>query len=216
MDANQYLEGSFKEVSYTVISSGSKGNAVLIGDVLVDCGIPFSKLKEHLYGVKYLLLTHSHGDHVKVSTLERIKKLFPKITIIGNHEVAYLFGVDIIANEHFPVITPDYTFHAFEVPHDVLCHGFHFDMKGLKILYCTDAAKMPEFDSDFLADIFFLESNHNGQKVFLASKSGRYGYNVIYGASRHLSTSKSKAFYLTHRRDRESPWIELHKSDRFY
>ena len=47
-------QGTFKEVSYKVIGSGSKGNCVVIGDVMFDCGLPFKKLKDHLYGVKYL------------------------------------------------------------------------------------------------------------------------------------------------------------------
>ena len=47
-------------VNYKVISTGSKGNAVVVGDMLFDCGIPFSRLKEHLYDVKYLFITHRH------------------------------------------------------------------------------------------------------------------------------------------------------------
>lgn len=215
-EINQYIEGTYKEVSYKVISSGSKGNAVLVGDVLIDCGIPFSKLKEHLYGVKYLLITHSHGDHVKKSTLDRIRLLFPKIVVIANYEVAYLYEVDIIASNNFPVITKDYTFHSFEVPHDVLCYGYHFEMKGQKVFYCTDAARLPEFDSDDLFDLFFLESNHSTKKVRMAAKSGRYGYNVTHGAARHLSTTKARNFYLIHRRNLDCPWLELHKSERFY
>ena len=207
-------QGTFKEVSYKVIGSGSKGNCVVIGDVMFDCGLPFKKLKDHLYDIKYLILTHTHTDHIKESTLNRIKQLFPKITIIGNHEVQYLYGVDIVANAGYPVITPDYTFHPFEVKHDVLCYGYHFELQGLNTLYCTDAAEMPEFDTNF--DMFFLESNHDTKKLQVAARSKRFGYNILYGASRHLSNDQAKAFYYMHRVGKDSLWIELHKSERFY
>ena len=38
-------QGTFKEVSYKVIGSGSKGNCVVIGDVMFDCGLPFKKVE---------------------------------------------------------------------------------------------------------------------------------------------------------------------------
>ena len=62
---------------YKVIASGSKGNAVLINDVLVDIGIPFSTLKPYLYKVNYIIITHIHTDHLRMATYNQIKKLFP-------------------------------------------------------------------------------------------------------------------------------------------
>ena len=29
---------------------------------MVDCGVPFKDIQDHLYDVKYLLITHSHSD----------------------------------------------------------------------------------------------------------------------------------------------------------
>ena len=59
---------------YEIISTGSKGNSVIINDIMVDCGVAFKRLKEYLYDIKYLLLTHIHSDHIKPTTLKRIKK----------------------------------------------------------------------------------------------------------------------------------------------
>ena len=65
-------------MKYEIIATGSKGNAVLINDILVDCGIPFKRLKPYLYEVNTLLITHEHSDHVKATTLRAIKKHFSK------------------------------------------------------------------------------------------------------------------------------------------
>lgn len=202
---------------YEVIATGSKdGNCVLINNVMVDCGVSYNKIRPLLYDVKYLLLTHIHTDHIRRSTLEYIKKNFPKIVIIGNYEVHQVFGVDIIANTTFPISIGQYDFKAFECVHDVTCFGYTWQFEGKDILYATDTSSM-ENAPDQKFDYFFLESNHDEYKVekILESRD-QFGYDAYSGAKRHLSTQKAKAFYYTHRKDRDSLFIELHQSSRFY
>lgn len=205
----------FKTMYYEVIATGSKGNCVLINDVMVDCGVPFGKIKEYLYDVKYLLLTHIHSDHVRPATLNSIKKMFPKILIIGNYEVHQLYEVHKIANGGFPIETDDYTFVPFECTHDVVTHGFTWEFEGLSIIYATDTVDMlnaPNKKYDYL----FLESNHDSKKLEMAISQHKGGYNPYLGGKRHLSTQDSKAFYYTHRRSKDSEYIQLHMSSRFY
>lgn len=196
------------------MASGSKGNCVIINDVMVDCGVPIKKVKEDLYDIKYLLLTHVHSDHIKPTTLQTIKKLFPKIVTIGNYEVHQRFGVDIICNADFEIVTDDYTFTPFECPHDVLTYGYTWKYKGLDILYATDTSCM-DYAPEQKYDYFFLESNHDEKKVEQIDIS-RYGYNAYAGAKRHLSTQQAKGFFYSKRKDKASVWVELHKSSRFY
>lgn len=200
---------------YEIISSGSKGNCVLINDVMVDCGVPFNKIKEFLYDVKYLLVTHIHTDHIRPTTFENIKKLFPKITIIGNYEVHQMFGVDKIANGGFPIVTEDYEFLPFECEHNVVTHGFTWNFEGNSIIYATDTATM-EHAPDKKYDYLFIESNHCEKKLELVMNQVKGGYNPYLSGKRHLSTQQAKTFYYTHRRNRDSEFIELHKSERFY
>lgn len=201
---------------YEIISSGSKGNCVIINDVMVDCGVPFNKIKDYLYDVKYLLLTHIHSDHIRPTTLENIKKLFPKIQIIGNHEVHQMYGVNTIVNAGFPVETDDYQFTPFECEHDVLTYGYTWIHEGEYIIYATDTSSLenaPNLHFDYL----FLESNHCEKKIeMIQEQRNNFGYDAYAGAKRHLSTQQAKAFYYTHRRNRDSQFIELHKSSRFY
>ena len=117
-------------MNYEIISTGSKGNCVIINDVMVDCGVPFSKIKKQLYDIKYLLITHVHGDHLKLKTLQQIAAQFPRICIIGNYEVHAAYNCNIIANAGFDVVTDDYIFHPFELVHDVLTYGFTWEFEG--------------------------------------------------------------------------------------
>lgn len=67
-------------MTFDIISTGSKGNAVLINDsILIDCGVSFKKLKPVIADVKLILLTHIHSDHFNLTTLKRISEEKPLI-----------------------------------------------------------------------------------------------------------------------------------------
>lgn len=201
---------------YEIISTGSKGNSVIINDIMVDCGVAFKRLKEYLYDVKYLLLTHIHSDHIKPTTLKRIKKEFPHIKVIGNYEIAQLYDVDHIINAGFPMDIDNYTFEAFECVHDVVTYGYTWSFNDNEIIYATDTNSLenaPERKYDYL----FLESNYDVEKLELArGKRSKYGYDPYISGLRHLSTKDCKTFYYLNRRDKNSELIELHMSERFY
>lgn len=201
-------------MNYEIIASGSKGNAVMINDVLMDIGIPFSTLKPYLYRVNYIIITHIHTDHLRITTYKQIKKLFPHIKFIGNWQVAQTVQIDYVANAGYQVITDDYVFNPFELVHDVVCYGYWWQSDDGNIIYATDTNNMDNAPDDVPFDYIFLESNHSESKIKQA-KATR-GYDPKLSALRHLSTFKSKEFYYTHRRNSASEWIELHKSERFY
>lgn len=49
-------------MNYDVVSSGSKGNAVIINEfILIDCGVSFKALSEKYRNLKIVLLTHVHS-----------------------------------------------------------------------------------------------------------------------------------------------------------
>ncbi len=203
-------------LDYNVIASGSKGNAVRIGSIMVDCGIPFNKMKDDLYKVDTLLITHAHSDHIKPRTLERIQTEFPRVKIYANADVAYQYEVDkVIGTAPFDL---DRNRHVipFDGVHDVPVSYFLIQMEGLNILYATDTCVVTLPD-DIPVDYFFLESNYDERKLKEEGKRyKRHGYDPAESNLRHLSTQKCKEFYFVHRRSNESVLIELHKSSRFY
>jgi len=184
---------------------------------MVDCGLAYSHIKPDLYKTKIMLLTHTHSDHIKPTTLKRIQKEFPSIKIYGNYEVAYNFNGINIVNENIEVPVNGYKITPFSGIHDVLTYGFTWTADGERIIYATDMADFrnaPPGPYDYL----FLESNHDQKKLEQARGNAErtYGYNAYFAGLRHCSTQTSKAFYYMNRRDKESQWIELHKSKRFY
>jgi ribonuclease BN (tRNA processing enzyme) len=204
-------------MEYKIIATGSKdGNCVIIGkDVMVDCGVPFSKIKDDLYDVKYLLLTHTHSDHINLKTLQHIATKFPRICIIGNYEVHGMYNCNIIANAGYEIVTDDYVFYPFELCHDVLCYGYNWRYDGQEIIYATDTSSMRNAPAKKY-DYFFIESNHDEAKLEEVRNQKKGSYNPYLSGKRHLSTQQAKGFFYTHRRNPESKFIELHQSKRFY
>lgn len=204
------------ELDYHIIGTGSSGNAVRIENIMFDCGVPFSHMKEDLYKVDTLLITHSHSDHIKPATLERIRKEFPGITVFGNADVAYQYDVDMVVGSKPFSLRKRRKVIPFDGVHDVPVTGYIVQMKGLNILYMTDTARVNP-PSDLLLDYIFLESNFDERKLRQEAKRyKKHGYDPYLSVTRHLSTQKCKEFYYTHRRNEESKLIELHQSQRFY
>lgn len=203
-------------MNYKIVSSGSKGNCVIIhDDVMVDCGVPFGKIKDDLYGIKYLLITHVHTDHLNLKTIQMIAENFPRIKIIGNYEVHNTYNCNLIANAGFDVVTDDYVFTPFECIHDVVCYGYKWRYEDQDIIYATDTSTLehaPEGQYDYM----FIESNHDEKKLDQVRDEQRGSYNPYLSGKRHLSTQQAKSFYYMNRKNKDSQFIELHKSNRFY
>jgi L-ascorbate metabolism protein UlaG (beta-lactamase superfamily) len=182
---------------------------------MVDIGVPYRDIEKELYNIKYLLITHAHSDHINRTTLESLKKHFPRITIISNYEVHQLHRVHKISADNIPIKFKDYSFTPFQCEHDVICQGYVWQHKGSNIIYATDTSTLkhaPKLKYDWL----FLESNHDEKKLEQVRSERAGAYSPYLSAKRHLSTQESKKFYYLNRKDRDSQWIELHKSSRFY
>lgn len=190
---------------------------MIVGDMMFDCGIPYSKVRKHLYEIKYLFITHRHSDHLNTNAFHKITKEFPRIKVIANWDVAYIVPVDEIVGDDTEIKLKDRTIQSFLCPHDVPCHGFVITQKGKSLIYATDTTTL-EYAPVQKYDYIFIESNHDENKIRAIQNTSKklYGYDAWQGAMRHLSTQQSKAFYYMNRRDEDSEWIELHKSMRFY
>lgn len=213
-------------LEYKILASGSKGNSVVINNVLVDCGTPYKTIKDSLFDIDYLLITHKHGDHIKKRTYETLRKKFPNIVVITNQEVARFLDddVDYIMTLDEPLEVGEYTFNAFRCVHDVLTFGYFWNWRdpetdeNVAIIYATDTQDYRFAPRHKKFDYLFLESNHDEYKLNAIKKSGRkkYGYDAYGNGKRHASTQICKGYYYMHRKSEDSELIELHKSERFY
>lgn len=203
-------------LDYNVIASGSSGNAVRIENIMIDCGIPFKKMKEELYKVDTLLITHAHSDHIKEATYQSIRSEFPRIHTYANADVAYRYQIDTVVGTKKFVLPKKRIVRPYDGKHDVPVTYFIITMKGVNILYATDTNYIANPD-EIPIDYFFLESNYDERKLQqLREKYRTRTYDPIESSLRHLSEQKAKEFYYVNRRDAKSEFIELHKSSRFY
>lgn len=201
-------------LDYKIIASGSKGNAVRIENLMIDCGITFDRMKDELYKVDALFVTHIHGDHLKKATLKKIMQMFPNIKVYGNYEVAYEFPEIKAVGDDYEFEVGELKCTTFPCVHDVTTQGLFIKKGDLDIIYATDTAELPKVDKKF--DYLFIESNYDEKKLENADVSITRFNNYLNSSTRHLSTQKSKLYFLQHRKDTKAKWIELHKSERFY
>lgn len=215
-------------MEYEILGSGSKGNCVVIENVMVDCGIAFKKMKDVLYDVDYLLITHQHGDHLGKRAYHKIRNQFPNIITIANSAVAKQVDddVDYIVEAGQELDLEEYTFHTFKCIHDVPTQGYYWTFeeetedgtKKIDIIYATDTHDYRYAPPKKKFDYLFLESNHDENKLnaIQYTSKRKYGYDAYGNGIRHASTQVCKGYYYLHRKSEDSELIELHKSERFY
>lgn len=201
---------------YKIIGTGSKGNAVRIGNVMVDCGMPYKKMKDELYKVDALLITHTHTDHLNVSTFQKIREEFPRIKVFANYEVADKVHVDkIICKKPVSVRRGNVTIYPCIGEHDVLVSYFFIDFDGFLVFYATDTCKV-ENQTGRKVDLFLIECNYDEAKLkAIGSSYIKKGYDPFFNSYRHLSFQQARLFYYSNRRNNDTPMIELHMSERF-
>jgi ribonuclease BN (tRNA processing enzyme) len=212
------------ELDYTILSSGSIGNAVRIRNIMIDCGIAFSKMKQELYKCQYLLITHDHQDHVKPAVLNQIVEQFPNIEIFSTYKVARLNDmVTAINTDYLPIFLKkaNCNMWAVPVPHNTLCFAYVLRFSDLDVVYATDlknTADLSRFTEEegIQYDYTFLEANYDETKLRLLGDSWHGQYNAYVDSSeRHLAKDDSLIFYRKYRAE-GGEYIELHKSRRFY
>jgi len=188
-------------ISYDILSTGSSGNAVIVEkNILIDAGVPWKMLSDKAKDLKLVLLTHSHGDHFKPSTIKRLANerptlrfaccawLTPMLTAIGvpARQVDTLKSGTMYGYGICNVI-------PFEVKHNVQNCGWKVWMPSGKLVYCTDMNNLngivaPRYD------LYMIEANYDENdiqdKIAEKKADGMYAYerNVIHN---HMSRQKA-------------------------
>lgn len=202
---------------YQVIASGSTGNAIIYHNtILVDCGVPFSKIKPYLHSIQIVLLTHVHGDHINKATLQKIVSERPSLRIgcciwMKEH-VAGIRNVD------FFEIGKIYNYGSFQLSpiklyHDVPNCGYRIFKDGTKILHATDTAHLEGITATGY-DLYAIEHNYNEDTVYIsiAEKQARGEYaHQIGSINSHLSEQKARDFIFRNKAD-HSQVLMLHET----
>lgn len=206
--------------AYNIISTGSKGNAVVIGGtILVDCGVPFSALKSVYRDIKIVLLTHIHVDHFKHSTIRMLAQKRPTLRFAcGKHLVEDLLesGVNPL-NIDVLEIGKKYDYGAFKlVPvklyHNVPNIGYRLFIGQEKVFYATDTSTLAGITAKNY-NLYMVEANYEPEKLIEAinekARKGEYAYemNVLRN---HLSKPDCDE-WLSNNKGKNSKWVYLHQ-----
>ena len=205
-----------------VISSGSEGNAVIYDkSIMVDCGVSLKAFQEVKRSLKIVLLTHKHGDHLKLRTLQRLQAERPTLRVAcGNfllEELPCIKNIDVLQ------VGKIYDYGEFKVSpvklyHDVPNFGWRiFLPNGQKIFHATDTAHLEGITAKGY-DLYAIEHNYCEKYIQQAIEEARANgeYTHAYGnINTHLSIQQARAFIEANRKE-SSEVLELHKSRSFY
>lgn len=205
-----------------VISSGSEGNAVIYDNaIMVDCGVTLKALNEVKRSLKIVLLTHHHGDHLKLRTLQRLQAERPTLRIACAdfllEKLEGLNNIDVLE------VGKLYDYGAFKVSpvklyHDVQNIGWRiFLNNGQKIFHATDTVHLEGITAKGY-DLYAIEHNYCEEYIQQAIEEAhaKGEYTHAYGnINTHLSIQQARAFIEANRKE-SSEVLELHKSRSFY
>lgn len=191
-------------LTYNVIASGSKGNAVLLnGDILLDCGISYKKLEPYSGFLGMVFLTHAHKDHFNKSTIKRLAKERPALRFVCCRwlvEPLLEAGVPAwridVAKEGQLLSFGAVKAEAVPLLHDVPNCGWKLTVMGEKAIYCTDTAKLDGVEAkDF--DLYMIEANYREeelqQRMEAKLAAGKFSHESRVAES-HLSREQAEAW----------------------
>lgn len=209
-------------MTYNVVSTGSKGNAVVINDcILIDCGVPFKLLASHTKALKLVLLTHEHGDHFNAATVRKLHQQRPTLRF-GCCEwmIPHLLaaGVDSrVIDVYVPYLPaflmygPSLSIRTQMLTHNVPNCGYHIHMNGKRLFYATDTGTLDGVEAKGY-DWYLVEANHTEADIAarIAEKQavGEYAYEYR-AAENHLSREQAED-WLYQQMGPHSQYVFLH------
>lgn len=212
-----------------ILGSSSSGNAIVYHKhIMVDCGITYKKIKPIERDLKIVLLTHRHGDHMRVDTIMALVNARPTLIWgIPEHLVDDLerFGIKI-PSKNIVILEigklyqfDDFVFSSFNLYHNVPNVGYRIIKKSTdyKIFHATDTYTLDGIVAkDY--DLYAIEHNFDADTIddVILDKVSKGNYSYEIDAVRnHLSFQKADAFYQSNRKQ-DSELVKLHISSRYF
>lgn len=212
-----------QHLSYRIIGTGSKGNALHLAcgehKVLIDIGVPYKAIKP--LEIDYVLLTHSHRDHLNISTVSKLAYENPHIKFFCTKYLVQTLlkcGVDV-GNIYFKphIEIGSLTLNRFNLIHDVPNCGWKLKFKDggkqtLKVFYATDTASLDHVSAKGF-DYYFIEANYDEDEIVQSIKdkveNGEYSYERRV-VDTHLSKQKADK-WLSNNIGDNSVYVYIHE-----
>ena len=189
-----------------IIQTGSKGNSTIIEKIImIDCGLPFSKIDKFSNNIKVVLLTHIHRDHFNKSTIKKLARLRPTLRFAcGDWMIKDLLECGV-SKSKIDIVevgkSYDYTLFKLEpvkAYHDVSNIGYKIYMDAGNLLYITDTSSIEHINAKGF-DFYLIEGNYENEEELRArklekAKQGIYIYEDRVSKT-HLSKEKAYNFF---------------------
>lgn len=207
-----------------ILGSSSKGNAILYNNVLVDCGVAFSKLKHYVNEIDYVLLTHIHKDHFNKSSLIELAIAKPEIRFICcdwlENELRKIGITNITVVELNSVLelqfSPKILVSPFMLYHDVKNCGWRIMFGKYKVFHATDTESLDGIEARGY-DCYAIEHNYDEDTIYdiIREKKENGEHSYEEGAiNSHLSFQQAQAFIKANA-TKEYLMFRLHISARY-
>lgn len=201
-----------------ILGSGSSGNAIILDNILIDCGVSFKKLEPYIRQLKVVCMTHSHKDHLQPTTVKRLAKERPSLWwICGEHLTGDLLACGVRAAKIVPLkngqkcVLNDFSAEAFRVYHDVPNVGYKLNLGGTRIFYATDTATLDGIGAKGY-DLYLIEANYGEdeirERIRQKKADGLYCYEERV-LKTHLSREQAEA-WLAENAGQNSKYMFVH------
>ena len=207
-------------MDYTIISTGSKGNCVVLGSkLMIDVGVSYKAIKPYIKGLQLVLLTHGHGDHLKPSTIRKLQEerpglrfgcgmwLLPSVLACGVPKRK----IDVYIPNMKTRYTDDLRLIMTPTKHNVTNCCYRIFLDGEKIFYATDCNNLDGINAPNY-DLYMIEANYEDEEIQhrIEEKQANgqycYEYQVL---NNHLSKKKADEFIIANAGEK-SRFVYLH------
>ena len=213
-------------MNYEIIGSSSKGNCIIVEDILMlDCGVTYKKIKPFLKNIKLIFISHCHKDHLNPITIKQIAYNYPTIKFITGSKYVIqnlvLFGVN--QKNIFPLkCHKKYDLGLLKVKleqlyHDTPNYALKWELNGKKGIYAVDTERIDHIVAEDY-DLYLIESNYN-EELLKEHINNCEDTNMLYYLDRvsktHLSDTQCNDFLIQNMGE-NSVYEKIHKSSYNY
>lgn len=190
-----------RTLNIQIIGSGSKGNCIKFDDsILLDAGLSFSKIKDHVDGVKIVLLTHFHTDHYSPTTIRKLHIADEKIKFCcGDFLKKHLTDIGI-QEKNIAILEPGKVyrkdgiiFSPVNLFHDVQNVGYRLIKGDYKHFHATDTFSLDGITAKNY-DSATIEANHCLDAALKIIEESTEFTHMKRTIKTHLSVEKSIDF----------------------
>lgn len=206
---------------FKVISTGSKeGNCVIYhNSIMLDCGVPYSRVKSVEKDVQIILLTHVHSDHINIKTLKKLQYNRPTLRIGCCEWMMPL--LDGLNNIDIYEIGKIYNYGSFKLSpiklyHDVENCGYRIFKEDYKAIHATDTQHLDGITAkDY--DLYSIEHNYDEdmalEAIRISERTGDFCH-AKGSINSHLSHQQAFEFIIKNRKE-SSEVVKLHQSSTY-